>query len=311
MEVNGIPCRKVFSDVILEEACRNKDIFVVTSDSRGSAKLEEFAEKLPGQFIEVGIAEQNAVGIGAGLALCSKNVFVCGPACFYTSRALDQIRIDVAYTGTNVKIIGISGGVSYGALGTSHHSLHDIAVMRTFPGMKVYLPADRYQTEKLTRYLAQTTESAYVRLGRDAVPDVYTSGDPFVPGKANILAEGNDIAIIATGETVFHALGAHNLLKEKGINARVIDMHTLKPLDTDIIIRAASETRHIITVEEHSIYGGLGASVAEVVAQNSPVKMRIIGIPDENVIHARPAEIFKHYGLTSDNIVNEARRLLQ
>ncbi len=257
MKVNGIPCRKVFADVILEEAYRNKDIFVITSDSRGSAKLEEFAEKLPEQFVEVGIAEQNAVGVGAGLALCNKNVFVCGPACFYSSRGLDQIRVDVAYTGTNVKIIGISGGVSYGALGTSHHSLHDIAVMRTFPGMKIYLPADRYQTEKLTRYLAKATESAYVRMGRDIVPDIYSADSPFIPGKANLLAEGNDIALIATGETVFHALEAHHLLREKGINAMVIDMHTLKPLDTDIIMRAASETGHIITVEEHSIYGGL------------------------------------------------------
>ncbi len=237
-------------------------------------------------------------------------MFVCGPACFYTSRALDQIRIDVAYTGTNVKIIGISGGVSYGALGTSHHSLHDIAVMRTFPGMKVYLPADRYQTEKLTRYLAKTTESAYVRLGRDAVPDVYTAEDPFIPGKANLLSEGKDVAIIASGETVIHALEAHQILRKRGINARVIDMHTLKPLDTDIIIQAASETGHIITVEEHSICGGLGASVAEVVVQNFPAKMKIIGIPGENVIHASPPEIFKHYALTSDNIVNEAIKLL-
>lgn len=310
MKVNDIPCRKVFSDVILGEARKNKDIFVVTTDSRGSAKLEEFADKLPGQFVEVGIAEQNAVGIGAGLALCNKNVFVCGPACFYASRALDQIRVDVAYTGTNVKIIGISGGVSYGALGTSHHSLHDIAVMRAFPGLKIYLPADRFQTEKLTRYLAGAKESAYIRMGRDATPDVYSADAPFVPGKANLLAQGDDLTLIATGETVFHALRAHRLLTEKGIRARVIDMHTLKPLDKEIIIRAASETGHIITVEEHSIYGGLGAAVAEVVVQSKPVKMKIIGIPDENVIHASPRDIFKHYGLTADNIANEAMKLM-
>ena len=305
-----IPCRKAFTETILREAKNNPDIFVVTSDARGSVTLDDFAKELPQQFVEVGIAEQNAIGVGAGLALAGKNVFVCGPACFYTARSLEQVKVDVAYSQTSVKIVGVSGGVSYGALGASHHSLHDIAVMRTFPGMNVYLPADRFQTARLTEYLAGSNEAAYVRMGRNAVPDVYTINDKFTFGKGNVLTEGQDIAIVATGETVYHAFQAAKQLKESGIQAMVIDMHTLKPFDEELILKAASLTGHIITVEEHSIYGGLGACVAELTAQNNPVQMKIIGIPDVNVIHAKPLEIFEYYGLTASNIVLQAKTVL-
>lgn len=311
MSETVIPCRKAFTETILREAQNNPDIFVVTSDARGSVTLDEFAEKLPNQFVEVGIAEQNAVGVGAGLALAGKNVFVCGPACFYSARSLEQVKVDVAYSRTSVKIIGVSGGVSYGALGASHHSLHDIAVMRTFPGMHVYLPADRFQSEKLTTYLAHSDESAYVRMGRNAVPDVYTANDQFTFGKGNVLTEGTDVAIIACGETVYHALQAEKELKKNGIHAMVIDMHTLKPFDDELILKAASLTGHIVTVEEHSIYGGLGGAVAEVVSQKCSVKMKIIGIPDENVINAKPLEIFEYYGLTASNICRQAIDLLR
>lgn len=305
-----IPCRKAFTETILREAKNNPDIFVVTSDARGSVTLDDFAKELPEQFVEVGIAEQNAIGVGAGLALAGKNVFVCGPACFYTARSLEQVKVDVAYSHTSVKIVGVSGGVSYGALGASHHSLHDIAVMRTFPGMNVYLPADRFQTARLTEYLAGSDEAAYVRMGRNAVPDVYTANDKFTFGKGNVLTEGKDIAIVATGETVYHALQAAKQLKESGIQAMVINMHTLKPFDEELILKAASLTGHIITVEEHSIYGGLGACVAELTTQNSPVRMKIIGIPDVNVINAKPLEIFEYYGLTASNIVLQAKTVL-
>jgi Transketolase, C-terminal subunit len=310
MSVSGIPCRKAFTETILSEAFHDKNIFVVASDSRGSATLDDFAIKLPDQFVEVGIAEQNAVGVGAGLATCGKNVFVCGPACFYTARSLEQVKTDVAYTHTNVKVIGISGGVSYGALGTTHHSLHDIASLRTFPNINVYIPSDRFQTISLTRHLAHTFESAYVRMGRNAVPDIYTEKDSFVSGKANVLTEGQDIAIIASGETVYHALMAESVLKKEGIHATVIDMHTLKPVDAESILKAASVTGHILTVEEHSIYGGLGAIVAEITSQNNPVKIKILGFPDENVINAQPLEIFDYYGLTAKNIAQEAKKLI-
>jgi transketolase len=306
-----IPCRKAFTQTILGEAKNNPDIYVVTSDARGSVTLDEFAEKLPNQFVEVGIAEQNAVGVGAGIALAGKNVFVCGPACFYSARSLEQVKVDVAYSRTSVKIIGVSGGVSYGALSASHHSLHDIAVMRIFPDMHVYIPADRFQTEKLTSYLAHSDESAYVRMGRNAVPDVYTANDTFTFGKGKVLTEGQDVAIIATGETVYHALQAEKELQTKGIKAMVIDMHTLKPLDEELIISAAIKTGHVLTVEEHSIFGGLGGAVAEVISQNYPVKMKILGIPDENVINAKPLEIFEYYGLTASKICRSALELLK
>lgn len=306
-----IPCRKAFTETLLKEALNNADIFVVTTDARGSVTLDDFANRLPEQFVEVGIAEQNAVGIGAGLALAGKNVFVCGPACFYAARSLEQVKVDVAYSKTSVKIIGVSGGVSYGALGATHHSLHDIAVMRTFPDMHVYLPADRFQTEKLTQHLTHSQESAFVRMGRNAVPDVYSANDKFTAGKGNVLTEGTDVAIIACGETVYHALQAEKELRKSGIKAMVIDMHTLKPLDEELILKAASMTGCIVTVEEHSIYGGLGGAVAEIVAQHNPVKMKIIGIPDENVINAKPLEIFDYYGLTAPNICTQVMQLVK
>jgi transketolase len=308
--MGNIPCRTAITDTLVEEGKKNKNLFVITSDARGSVTLNKFADELPDQFVEVGIAEQNAVGVGAGLALAGKNVFVCGPACFYSARALEQVKVDVAYSKTNVKIIGVSGGVSYGALGATHHSLHDIAVMRTFPGMNVYLPSDRFQSAWLTRHLSASEESAYVRVGRNAVPDVYSESDTFEQGKAKILKTGKDIAIIATGETVYHALKAADKLEEDGIFATVIDMFTLKPFDKNTIIEAARSTRCILTVEEHSIFGGLGASVTEITALHHPTRVKILGIPDENAVHGKPLEIFAYYGLDIHGINKHAISLL-
>jgi len=306
-----ISCRKMFTNTLLELARKDSDVIAITSDARGSVTLGDFAIQLPQQFVEVGIAEQNEVSIAAGLATCGKKPFVCAPASFLSARSLEQIKIDVAYSNTNVKIIGVSGGVSYGPLGSSHHSLHDIAVMRAIPGISVILPCDIHQTRKMTMALADYVGPVYVRMGRSAVPDVYTKNDaPFDIGKANTTMEGKDITIIGTGETVKIAFEAGILLKENNISARVIDMHTIKPLDNEVIIKAAKETGHIITIEEHSIYGGLGAAVSEQIVQNFPVSMRIIGIPDEPAITGTSPEIFKHYGLTADNIVNIAVKML-
>lgn len=307
-----IPCRQSFTETLLELAKEDKDIVAVTSDARGSVTLTQFAETLPDQFVEVGIAEQNAVGVSAGLAMAGKKVFVCGPACFYVARSLEQVKVDVAYSRNNVKIIGVSGGVSYGALGATHHSLHDIAVLRTFPGMHIIMPCDARQTKKLTEILVNYDYPTYVRVGRNAVPDVYKTDDfDFQPGKANILMDGKDITLIGTGETVYHCYEAGKLLKEKGIKARVIDMHTLKPADTEAIIDAAKDTGKIITVEEHSIFGGLGAIVAETVVQNQPVPVKILGIPDENAVHAKPLEIFHYYGIDSEGIYQAAIEFLR
>lgn len=307
---NTTPCRKMFTDTLLELAKENKDIVAVTTDARGSVTLNAYADELPEQFVELGIAEQNAVGVGAGLAAAGKSTFVCGPACFYVARSLEQIKVDVAYSKNPVKILGVSGGVSYGALGFSHHSLHDIAVLRTFPEMQVVLPCDIHQTKKLVNQLVDYPHPVYVRVGRNAVPNVYENANfDFEIGKANLLQDGSDLTIIGTGETVYHCLEAGKKLTEQGISTRVIDMHSLKPLDKEIIIKAAKETGRIITVEEHSISGGLGSAVSEVTSQEHPVPLRILGIPDEFSIHGKPLEIFHHYGIDSEGIVKTAMKL--
>lgn len=301
-----IACRKSFTDTLLELARKDRDIIAVTTDARGSVTLGDFAEALPEQFVECGIAEQDAIGISAGLAHSGKKVFCCGPACFYVARSLEQVKVDVAYSGNPVKILGVSGGVAYGALGATHHSLHDIATLRTFPGMNVVLPPDARATAKLVKFLVDFPEPVYVRVGRAAVPDVYENDNfSFTIGKANTLLDGNDLTIIAAGETVYHALLAGKNLRKKGICARVLDMSWIKPFDRGSVYKAARETGHILTVEEHSRSGGLGALVMETIAEH-PVPVRILGIPDENVIHASSPEIFHHYGLDAEGIEKNA-----
>lgn len=310
--MNKIANRQVICDTLMGLAKDDENIYVLTSDSRGSASMTNFANEFPKQFVEVGIAEQNLVGIAAGLATTGKKCFAASPACFLTMRSIEQVKVDVAYSNTNVKLIGISGGVSYGALGMSHHSLQDIAVMRAIPNMDIFLPADRFETEKLVRELVKYDKPAYIRIGRNPVDDVYESTDfDFEIGKANVMREGKDITIIATGETVKPAIEASDELKELGIRCRVLNMHTIKPLDEEAIIKAAKETGHIITVEEHSIYGGLGAAVSEVVVQNAPVPMKIVGIKDEAAITGTSKEIFNYYGLSKENLVKLAKELIE
>ena len=311
MKVNSISCRHSFTQTLTEAARIDRDVVAVTSDARGSVTLDKFAAELPAQFVEVGIAEQNAVGVAAGLASAGKKVFVCGPACFYVARSLEQIKVDVAYSKNPVKVVGVSGGVAYGALGATHHSLHDIAVLRAFPGMHILLPCDVRQTRTLTQQLVNHPHPAYMRMGRNAVPDVYKEDHEFPIGGSYELLSGNDITIIGAGETVYHCLEAGRRLQAEGIGARVIDMYSLAPIDREAIIRAAKETGRILTVEEHSIYGGLGSAVAEITAQEFPVRMKILGIPDENAIHAKPLEIFHHYKLDADGVYETAKELLK
>ena len=301
-----IACRKSFTDTLLALAKQDKDIIAVTTDARGSVTLGDFAKELPGQFVECGIAEQDAIGISAGLASCGKKVFCCGPACFYVARSLEQVKVDIAYSGNPVTVLGVSGGVAYGALGATHHSLHDIAALRTFPGMNVILPCDARQPAKVVQMLVDHPAPTYVRVGRAAVPDVYENDDfEFCLGKANTLAEGDDLTIIAAGETVYHALQASRSLEKKGIHARVLDLSSIKPFDAEAVRKAAAETGRIITVEEHSIYGGLGALVTECISEH-PVPVKILGIPDENVIHATSPEIFAYYGIDAAGIEKAA-----
>ncbi|MDT8862559.1 transketolase family protein [Alkalihalobacillus sp. MEB130] len=310
-EKNKIANRKVISDTLLDLATENKEILVLTSDSRGSASMVPFGEALPEQLVEVGIAEQNLVGIAAGLAASGKKPFVASPACFLSMRSIEQIKVDIAYSGTNVKLIGISGGVSYGALGMSHHSLQDLAVTRAIPGLHVMMPADRHEAKKMIEALVDYNTPVYLRIGRNPVEDCYVNEEyNFEIGKAVTMQEGNDLTIIATGETVRVALDTADALKAEGFKCRVLNMHTIKPLDEKAILKAARETGRIITIEEHSIYGGLGSAVAEVVSQNHPVPVQIIGIPDEPAVTGNTKEVFEHYGLGVENVSSIAKKMI-
>ena len=303
-------CRKAFTETLLDIAKNDRNIWALATDSRGSVTLTDFAKELPGQFVECGIAEQDAVGIAAGLTLEGKTAFVCGPASFYATRSAEQVKVDVAYSHRDVKVIGVSGGVSYGALGGTHHAVQDIAFMRAVPGLQVFIPADAAQAAAMTKAIAYSGEPAYVRMGRGDVEDVYTGDCPFEIGRANVLKQGSRAAIIACGEMVAPALKAAELLANEGIDVSVIDMHTIKPLDEAAIIEAA-KTGLIVIVEEHSVKGGLGGAVAEVVCEKCPVKMRILGLPDETLYSGTNREVFEHYGLTADGIAGSVREALR
>ncbi|NMD38207.1 MAG: transketolase family protein [Christensenellaceae bacterium] len=302
--------RMAFTAALLEAAKNDETIFAVTTDSRGSVTLGDFAKQLPQQFVEIGIAEQNAIGVSAGLANAGLRPFVCGPASFYSLRSAEQIKVDVAYSNMNVKIMAVSGGVSYGALGTSHHATQDIALMRAIPGIEVYLPADGAQMRAMLKYFVKSNKPAYVRMGRGAVPEVYKDEAPFVSGKANCLREGKDIALIACGEMVYHCLQAAELLVEQGVEASVIDMHTLSPIDKDAIIKAA-KTGLVITVEEHCIHGGLGSAVASILAEECPTAMCILGLPDEDIYNGASADVFEYYGLNGSGIAKKVLEVLK
>lgn len=301
--MNKIPNRAAICQVLMDSAEEDKDIVVLCSDSRGSASLAPFADKYPGQFVEAGIAEQNLVSIAAGLAKCGKKPYAASPACFLSTRSYEQAKIDVAYSNTNVKLIGISGGVSYGALGMSHHSAQDIAAMSAIPNMRVYLPSDRHQTKCLTEALLQDDMPAYIRVGRNPVEDIYEEGAvPFEMGKATMLAEGEEVLIVACGEMVWPALNAVSLLMSDGVKASLLDMYCVKPLDVESVVRYAEHAKVVVTVEEHSPYGGLGAMVNRVIVDRCPKKVINMALPDEAVITGTSQEVFNHYGLTAEGI---------
>ena len=309
--MNKIPNRQAICEVLMEQAKTDRDIVVLCSDSRGSASLTPFANAFPEQFVEVGIAEQNLVSIAAGLASCGKKPFAASPACFLSTRSYEQCKVDCAYSNTNVTLIGISGGISYGALGMSHHSAQDIAAMSAIPNMRVYLPSDRHQTKKLVTELLKDQKCAYIRVGRNPVEDIYTEEDcPFTMNKATVLREGTDVAIIACGELVKPAYDAAQLLAAKGISASVVDMYCVKPLDTEAVIKAASGAKAVVTVEEHAPTGGLGSMVAQVVSEHCPRKVKCLTLPDSPVITGTSKEVFAHYGLDAAGIAKTAEELL-
>ena len=303
--------KQVICDILIEAGKKDKDVVALCSDSRGSASFTPFANELPEQFVETGIAEQNLVSISAGLAKCGKKPYAASPACFLSTRSYEQCKVDVAYSNTNVKLIGISGGVSYGALGMSHHSAQDIAAMCSIPNMRVYIPSDRLQTEHLFKALLKDEKPAYIRVGRNPVEDVYEEGNvPFEMDRATVLREGTDIAIIACGEMVKPAADAAKLLEEKGIHAAVVDMYCIKPLDKAAIVKAASGAKAVLTVEEHAPFGGLGSMVSQVVGSECPRKVVNLALPDAPVITGTSKEVFDHYGLNAEGIAKKAMELL-
>lgn len=310
--MNKIPNRQAICDTLLAHAATDRDIVVLCSDSRGSASLAPFAAACPEQFVECGIAEQNLVSIAAGMAKCGKKAFAASPACFLSTRSYEQAKIDCAYSRTNVTLIGISGGISYGALGMSHHSAQDIAAMSAIPGMRVYLPSDRFQTAKLIEALLRDDQCAYLRVGRNPVADVYTEAEcPFTMDKATVLRQGSDVLLIACGEMVRPALDAAELLAAKGIGAAVLDMYCVKPLDKQAILTYAQQAKAVVTVEEHAPFGGLGSMVSQLVASECPRKVVNLSLPDAPVITGTSQQVFDHYGLNAAGIAAKAEAALQ
>jgi transketolase len=303
----GRPNLEEFAATLLELARQDRDILVVTSDSRGSAKLEPFAEALPDQIVEVGIAEQDLVGIAAGLASCGKKVFAVSPASFLTARALEQIKNDVAYSDHPVKLIGISAGVSYGALGSTHHALHDFAALRAITNVAIVAPADNFETRAVIRAAVHHPHPLYIRFGKKPMAYLHGAGTSFAIGKAITLSTGTDITLVATGETVAPAVQARDLLEQQGLSCGVISMHTVKPLDEETLLEAAAQSRALITVEEHSVYGGLGEACAAVLLQHGiSLPFKIVGIPDEYTVTGSQSEIFTHYGISAQGLAMTA-----
>lgn len=304
--------KQMICEVLMEAAKTDKSIVALCSDSRGSGSFTPFADTYPEQFVETGIAEQNLVSISAGLAKCGKKAYAVSPACFLSTRSYEQCKIDVAYSNTNVKLIGISGGVSYGALGMSHHSAQDIAAMSAIPNMRVYLPSDHLQTKELMKALLKDEKPAYIRTGRNAVDPVYEEGNvPFEMDKATVVTKGEDVLIVACGEMVKPAKDAAALLKEQGISATVVDMYCVKPLDKAAVVKAAQNAKAVITVEEHAPFGGLGSMVSQVVSGECPRKVINMSLPDAPVITGTSREVFDYYGLNAKGIAEKAAELVK
>jgi transketolase len=305
------PNLKEFADTLLSLAKERPDILVVTGDSRGSGKLVNYGETLPDQIVEVGIAEQNLVGISAGLASAGKKVFAVSPSCFLTARSLEQIKNDVAYSDNPVRLIGISAGVSYGALGSTHHSLHDFAALLAINNIDIVVPADNYETREAIKAAVDYPKPIYIRFGKKPMYDLPHPKTGFKIGRATKLSHGSDVTFIATGEMVSRAWMAANILSEEGIDCGVISMHTLRPFDEAAVLDAALNSTAIITVEEHSIHGGLGSLCASLLLQRGVCSyFKIIGIPDEYTITGSQAEIFEHYGITPQGLAQTAKQML-
>ena len=301
----------VIADTLDKATATDPNLLVVTCDSRGSAGLVPFCNAHPDRTIEMGIAEQNAVTVAAGMAHEGKHPFVFSPASFLAMRSIEQVKVDVAFNKNNVKLIGISGGNSYTWLGNTHHSLNDVAITRAIPDLEVYQPCDKYQTKALFEYLVKSDKPAYVRIGKRKLDNVYHEDMDFVPGKANIIREGKDICLISTGETLYFALKAAEKLAEKGISAEVVDLVSIKPLDRELISKLAQQFDQIVTVEEHDVINGIGAAVATEVAKYGHAKLQVLGFPDKPAIQGTQDEVFHYYGLDAEGITKSVAEILE
>ena len=293
-------------------AKNDKDIIVVTSDSRGSGKLVEFGKELPDQIIEVGIAEQNLVGICAGLSAAGKKVFGVSPSSFLTARSLEQIKNDIAYSNHPVTLIGISAGISYGQLGSTHHSIHDFAVLRAINNIIIVSPADNFETQESIKSATNYQKPLFIRFGKKPTLNIHSQNQNFEIGKAITVSKGSDVTFIAIGETVQRAVLASQFLKKDGISSTVVSMHTLKPFDADTFIDSIQNAKVLITLEEHSINGGLGEKCASIIAQkNIHISFKILGIPDEYMVNGSQSYVLDHYDMHPEKISNMAKEMLK
>jgi transketolase len=302
--------RDAYGETLTELGAENKDIVVLDADLSGSTKTSVFGKKFPERFFNMGIAEANMVGTAAGLAAAGKIPFVSTFAIFAAGRAWEQIRQSVAYPKANVKIVPTHGGITVGEDGGSHQSVEDIAVMRAIPNMTVMVPADAVETKKAIRAAAAHKGPVYIRLGRNKVPTVFTDDYYFEIGKGSEVNAGTDMTFVTTGLMTAQAVIAADLLKQEGISARVVHIATIKPLDRDIILKAAEETGAIVTAEEHSIIGGLGGAVAEFLAEKHPTPIKRVGIHDRFGISGKAEELLKYFGLTPEDLADAAREVL-
>lgn len=303
-------CRDTFVSTLQELAADNADIVAVCNDSVGSSKLGEFRNQWPDRLVNVGIAEQNLVGVGAGLANGGKIPFVCAASCFLTGRALEQIKADIAYSQANVKLCGISSGMAYGELGPTHHSIEDFAWTRVLPGIVIIAPADPRETKAAVEFAANHNGPVFLRLSRVGVPDIFGPDSTFSFGKANTVRQGHDLTIIANGTLTHRAVKGASLLAKLGVETRVINMSTVAPLDVDAIIRAASETGAILTCEEHSVHGGLGSAVAEIVVQHCPTAMKILGVPGVFAPTGSANFLLDEFGMSPEGICEAGNALV-
>ena len=307
----GKPNLEIFADTLLREAKQDSKIIVVTSDSRGSGKLVPFGKELPQQIVEVGIAEQNLVGISAGLSASGKKVFAVSPASFLTARSLEQIKADIAYSDQPVCLVGISAGISYGQLGSTHHSIHDFAVMRCINNMTIVAPADNFEASEVIKQAVSYDHPLYIRYGKKPMLNIHSGKTQFQIGKAIIVEEGEDVALIATGETVQRAFLASQILKGNNINSTIVSMHTIKPFDSETFLKIAKKSKVIVSIEEHSEFGGLGEQCASLLAQNQiNTNFKIIGIPDEYMVNGSQSDVLDHYNMSPEKIAKITKSLI-